>query len=629
MTKSLSWKQWLAASVAVLCVLAAVAWHQMSSRHASERYGSLTLLIPDSMAMDAPEVSIWTQAAAERGVLLTPLSISTWMRGVNYGAKAAQQAVIIPDTFHRRISDAAAQTLMDVVHAGGKAMVVQDGGLLDERGYYSPGQARFSAMLGVRYGDYGQYKENLSDYDEIMGSASTMEALGIPPGRYLNAKAAASLTSIAASDLARANPQFDTFVAGYTKDSQRFAVLKTDRPAAPRILLQSADGNVVASIHRWGQGEAMFVNLPLTYLLERTDGIFLHGFLAYFSSEMVRQPSLLATPDGIGALVLNWHNDDRKAIGFLHTLQDEGIFDHGHQSLHFTAGPDVNREGDGLGMDLDHNQDAQEMIQKLRSQGHTIGNHGGWIHNYFGANANDSNGDDFEQYLDLNNQAVTKVNGGQEPKEYSAPTGNQPLWVYDWMSAHGVQAYYTSGSVGMPPTRLWLGFRQVADAWAFPVLTYGQVASAEEASFQHMSVDEFGQWLQQLARFIEQTRTIRLSYFHPIGAVSYLPAVKAYIETMQGCADRAQCQFISMTEAADFLSSRAQVQWSLQEQGDDDVLTASHPQSLASMAWSIPKARYSGVQIQSGEANVQGTDQTWLVRAKAGQQLIMVLHRLP
>ena len=290
MTKSLSWKQWLAASVAVLCVLAAIAWHQMSSRHASERYGSLTLLIPDSMAMDAPEVSIWTQAAAERGVLLTPLSISTWMRGVNYGAKAAQQAVIIPDTFHRRISDAAAQTLMDVVHAGGKAMVVQDGGLLDERGYYSPGQARFSAMLGVRYGDYGQYKENLSDYDEIMGSASTMEALGIPPGRYLNAKAAASLTSIAASDLARANPQFDTFIAGYTKDSQRFAVLKTDRPAAPRILLQSADGNVVASIHRWGQGEAMFVNLPLTYLLERTDGIFLHGFLAYFSSEMVRQP---------------------------------------------------------------------------------------------------------------------------------------------------------------------------------------------------------------------------------------------------------------------------------------------------------------------------------------------------
>ena len=293
MTKTLSGKQWLVATIAVLCVLAALAWHQMSSRSASERYGSLTLLIPDSMATDAPEVRIWTEAAAERGVLLTPLSITTWMRGVNYGAEAARQAVIIPDTFHRRISEAAAQTLVDVVHAGGKAMVVQDAGLLDERGYYSHGQARFSAMLGVRYGDYDQYKENLSDYDEIMGSASTMQALGIPPGRYLSAKAAASLTSIAASDLARTDPEFVTFVAGYTKDSQRFAVLKTDRPTAPRILLQSADGNVVASIHRWGQGQAMFVNLPLTYLLERTDGIFLHGFLTYFSSELAQQAQRL------------------------------------------------------------------------------------------------------------------------------------------------------------------------------------------------------------------------------------------------------------------------------------------------------------------------------------------------
>ena len=627
--KILTWKQWLAAIAVVLCVLAAIAGHQIASLIASERYGSLTLLIPDSMAEDAPEVRIWTEAAAERGVLLAPLSISTWMRGVNYGAEAARQAVIIPDTFHRRMSDAATQTLMDVVHAGGKAMVVQDAGLLDERGYYSRGQARFSAMLGVRYGDYDQYKENLSDYDEIMGSAYTMETLGIPPGRYLSTKAAANLTSISASDLARASPKFDTFVAGYTKDSQRFAILKTDRPVAPRILLQSVDGNIVASIHRWGQGEAMFVNLPLTYLLERTDGIFLHGFLAYFSSELAQQPSLLATPGGTGALVLNWHNDDRKAIGFLHTLQDQGIFDHGHQSMHFTAGPDVNREGDGLGMDLDNNQDAQQMIKKLRSQGHTIGNHGGWIHNYFGANANDNNGDDFKQYLDQNNQSVTQANGGEEPKEYSAPTGNQPLWVYDWMAAHGVKAYYTSGSVGMPPTRLWLGFRQVSDAWAFPVLTYGQVASAEEASFQHMSVDEFGQWLQQLARFIEQTRSIRLSYFHPIGAVSYLPAVKAYIETMQRCADRAQCQFISMTEAAEFLSNRAQVQWSLQPEGDNDILSASHPKSLATMAWKVPKARYSGVQIQSGNANVQSTNDSWLVCAEAGQQLILVLHRLP
>ncbi|GAB2811651.1 hypothetical protein GCM10027276_10620 [Comamonas piscis] len=630
MNKLLRWKKWLAATAVVLCVLVAVAWHQSRSVKASQHYATISLLIPDSMAADTPEVEIWREAARERGVLLTPLRISEWMRGMNYGAPAAQQAVILPDTFHRNISDAAVQTLIDMVHAGGQAMVVQDGGMLDERGYYSKGSARLSQMLGVRYGDYDSYKDQLSDYEEIRGAPATMTLLGIPPGRYLDAKAAAKLTAIDPEELAVDEPGFPSFIAGYTKDSQRFTVLKTDRPmGGPRILLQSSNGDVVASLNRWGKGQALFVNLPLTYLLQRTDGIFLHGFLGYFAQQVVERPALLASPDGIGALVLNWHNDDGKAIGFLHALQEAGIFDHGHQSLHFTAGPDVNTQGDGLGMDLDDNNDAQQMIQKLLSQGHSIGNHGGWIHNYFGNNASDDNADDFMPFLDLNNASVTKANRGRQPTEYSAPNGNTPLWTYDWMAEHGVQAFYTVANVGMPPTRLWLGKRQVKQSWAFPVLTYGQVASAEEASFQKMPVAEFGQWLQQVARFIEQTRSVRLSYFHPIGAVDYLPAVKDYIDSVQACADRKQCQFISMTEAADFLSRRDQVQWSLQAQGNDELLTASHPQSLASMAWTLPKTKYAAVRVRAGEAEVQSTDDAWLVRVRGGKELSLELRRQP
>lgn len=629
MNKLLRWKKWLAASALVLCVLAAIAWHQSRSLRASQHYATISLLIPDRMAPDAPEVAIWRQAARERGVLLRPLAISEWMRGIHYGAPAAQQSVILPDTFHRNISDAAVQTLIDVVHAGGQAMVVQDGGLLDERGYYNKGSSRLSQMLGLRYGDYDTFKDQLSDYEEIRGAPATMELLGIPPGRYLDAKAAAKLTAIDPAELAQQEPAFPSFIAGYTKDSQRFTVLKTDRPSGLQVLLQSSNGDVVASVNRWGKGQAMFINLPLTYLLERTDGIFLHGFLAYFAHQVVQQPALLSAPDGKGALVLNWHNDDGKAIGYLHELQEAGIFDHGHQSMHFTAGPDVNKPGDGLGMDLDYNEDAQQMIQKLLSQGHTIGNHGGWIHNYFGDGASDSNSDDFMPLLDLNNAAVTKANHGQQPKEYSAPNGNTPLWTYDWMAEHGVQAFYTVANVGMPPTRQWLGTRQIHQSWAFPVLTYGQVASAEEASFQKMPTEEFGAWLQQVARFIEQTRNIRLSYFHPIGAVGYLPAVKAYIDSMQACVDRAQCQFISMTEAADFLSRRDQVEWSLQAQGNADVLSARHPQSLADMAWTLPRKKYAAVQVQAGQAQVQATDDGWLVRAQGGQELRLELRRQP
>ncbi|MDR2329716.1 MAG: hypothetical protein LBE58_08965, partial [Comamonas sp.] len=230
MNKLLRWKKWLAATVVVLGVLAAIAWHQARSLKASQHYATISLLIPDSMAANAPEVQIWRQAARERGVLLTPLAISEWMRGIHYGAPAALQAVILPDTFHRNISDAAVQTLIDVVHAGGQAMVVQDGGMLDERGYYSKGTARLSDMLGVRYGDYDTYKDQLSDYEEIRGAPATMEQLGIPPGRYLDAKAAAKLTAIDPEELAADEPGFPSFIAGYTKDSQRFTVLTTDRP---------------------------------------------------------------------------------------------------------------------------------------------------------------------------------------------------------------------------------------------------------------------------------------------------------------------------------------------------------------------------------------------------------------
>jgi len=627
MNKLLRWKKWLAATAVVLCLLAVIGWHQSRSLQASQHYATISLLIPDGMPAHAPQVQIWSEAARERGLLLKPLAISEWMRGIHYGAPAAQQAVILPDTFHRNISDAAVQTLIDVVQAGGQAMVVQDGGMLDERGYYSKGTSRLSQMLGVRYGDYDTYKDQLSDYEEIRGAPTTMELLGIPPGRYLDAKAAAKLTAIDPEELAVDQPGFPSFIAGYTKDSQRFTVLKTDRPQGARILLQSSNGDVVASVNRWGKGQAMFINLPLTYLLQRTDGIFLHGFLAYFAQQLVQQPQLLASPDGIGALVLNWHNDDGRAIGFLHELQEAGIFDHGHQSLHFTAGPDVNQPGDGLGMDLDYNEDAQKMIQMLLSQGHSIGNHGGWIHNYFGNNASDDNADDFMPFLDLNNASVTKANHGLQPKEYSAPNGNTPLWTYDWMAEHGVQSFYTVANVGMPPTRLWLGTRQVQQSWAFPVLTYGQVASAEEASFQKIPVAEFGQWLQQVAGFIEHTRSIRLSYFHPIGAVEYLPAVKAYIDSVQACADRKQCQFISMGEAADFLSRRNQVQWSIAAEGDNDLLSASHPQSLTAMAWTVPKTKYAAVRVRAGQAQVQATDSAWLVRVQDGQELSLEMRR--
>ena len=392
------------------------------------------------------------------------------------------------------------------------------------------------------------------------------------------------------------------------------------------MLLKSTSGDIVSNINTYGRGKALFVNLPLTYLVERTDGIFLHGMLKYFAKEVVGQPQLMSTPNGKGVLILNWHNDDGRAIGFLETLQSAGIFDHGHQSMHFTAGPDVNVEGDKLGMDLNNNPAAQAMIQKLRNQGHSIGNHGGWIHNHFGYKVTDDNMDDFIDFLDLNNDAVTRANAGIAPREYSAPIGSQPLWSYDWLKKNGVIAYYTVSNVGMAPTRLWMGRRRISDAWAFPVMTYGQIASAEEASFKKMPLAEFDEWLQKLARFIEQQRVMRLSYFHPVGAVLYLPAVNHYIDAFQACVDRNRCKFMSMSESADFLTLRGQTTWSLQTHNKSEILSASHPNSLANLSWTIPRNHYTQVRVQSGNATVETTPTAWYVHAAEGKSLTLELQ---
>ena len=619
---------WVLALLVIGLLLCLTIWRQGKSVSDSHSYGSIILIIPDDMDNTTPEVRIWTDAANERGVLLKPLQVSDWLRGVNYtSANGPAMSVIVPDTFHRQMSEAAVQTIYRVVEAGGNAMIVQDAGILDERGSYAHGPSRFSRLVGVEYGNYEQYKEQLSHYDEILGAPATMELLGIPPGRYLNAQEAVRLSKVDSEEIAHLDKTFSTLVAGYTKDTQRFALLKTS-PATPQeTLLRSTEKDTAASIHNYGKGKAVFVNLPLTYLMQRTDGIFLHGFLSYFASQVIGMPQLQSTPNGRGALVLNWHNDDGRAIGFLQQLQEAGIFDHGHQSMHFTAGPDVDEEGDQQGMDLENNQEAMDMIQKLRAQGHTIGNHGGWIHNFFGHNANDQNGEEFVQYLDKNNEAVSRANGGQAPKEYSAPLGNQPLWVYDWMEQQGVQAYYMTGNIGMAPTRVWMGKRRMGSAWAFPVTTYGQVASAEEASFQKMPVAEFDGWLQQMARFIEQQGAMRLSYFHPIGAVLYLPAVKNYIETLQACVDREKCQFISMSEAAEFLTRREQTQWSLQHQDDSDILSAQHPTSMAALTWRIPANTYTDVRIRQGEARVEHKDSHWQVTVQSGTAIELELRR--
>jgi hypothetical protein len=114
-------------------------------------------------------------------------------------------------------------------------------------------------------------------------------------------------------------------------------------------------------------------------------------------------------------------------------LERAGIFNVGTMSIHMTAGPDAVTPGDKLGFDLNNNPTMQAFLRRMDAKGHSIGSHGGWIHDYYGLNANETNSATFLPYLVLNRQAVDNA-VGHATRDYSAPEGNNPLWAMDWLA---------------------------------------------------------------------------------------------------------------------------------------------------------------------------------------------------
>ena len=617
-----SWRAIFLACLAAIGLAVGVGVRQLEETKATRNERQLVLLVPDGTPPTAFFIQIWQDAANDQGVKLDSMEISAWVRQSSY-AQSPGAGVIVPDTHHRRLGQTAISALTNYVRAGGNLMLVQDAGLLDEAGHYAEGPSRLSHLAGVQYGNYDRRGKDIGGFLRVQGKVKVLESLLIPPGRYQPLKRDGSLNAMPAPE--DWLPDGSAQVSGYGNAQSRFPILRTEQSKTPPMLF-SPEGDVVAIRHAYGKGSTLFVNLPLTHLRQQTDGIFLNGFVGLFAQGILGMPALLPTPGNRGVFVLNWHNDDRLAIHYLQKLQAEGIFDHGHQSLHFTAGPDVNQLKDGKGMDLANNAEALDMIKLLTSQGHTIGNHGGWIHNLFGIKANDRNANEFEPYLDLNNEAVKAANGDRQPIEYSAPMGNNPAWVYDWLDRHDNQAFYSTGDIGMAPTKQWMGQRRMGGGWAFPVMTNGNTASAEEAYFNHTPQASFSAWLQQVARFVEEQRVMRLSYFHPVGAALYIQPVKDFVDRGQRCTEEKRCQFMSMTEAAAFLTRREQVRWQIQVDSDGlQTLTANHSTSLSNMVWKFPRSHYQAVHIEAGNAAVDSDARAFYVAVRDGRNLKLSL----
>ena len=408
-------------------------------------------------------------------------------------------------------------------------------------------------------------------------------------------------------------------ISGYFYGPLTYPSYVTQGTSQGAVLLSSPLHGLVASIRAVGAGSVLFVNMPLTYLKLSEDAMPMHGFLHQFARGLLKQPRLAVVPNGIGGLVFNWHLDSQTALAPMQTLKDMGVWNNKPFSIHMTAGPDTIVFGDRLGFNLPVNTKAQKFLKDFDHQGHQVGSHGGWIHDYYGTYASETNQAEFQNYLVLNRNAIQTVIG-HPMKEYSAPQGNNPLWALTWLEQNGFGSYYSLSHTGTAATRTYRqGQLRNPSLWAFPVTPLGVAATFEEFNELAMTDQEISQWYAELIDFSIKNETNRMIYAHPPGAVQFPTVLNNMLQYAKFKQQAGKFKWYTMAELATFNTNRASVSWqsALNTNGKMRV-TASHPNSLSTMTWTYPKALYSQPVAVSGSMTVIDQGQDWLVRVIGG-----------
>lgn len=422
-------------------------------------------------------------------------------------------------------------------------------------------------------------------------------------------------------------------ISGYAYGPLSYFSYVTQGTYAGTPMLTSPDHGLVAGMRSVGSGKVMFVNMPLGYFKAiGTDGAPLHGFLSSFARDLVKMPTMSVQPKGVGGIVYNWHVDDGDDLNTdVKTLLDTTtLLKSGPFSVHFTAGPDTVTLGDAKGMSLDSNTASQTQFARVKALtiGHELAAHGGWNHDIYGLNANETNSATYLPWVQLNVAAVERQYG-RTTTEYSAPQGNNPTWAVNWLEGHGVLGMYFVGDTGSGAVRSWRGgARLTQNLWSFPIAPQGRYATFEEFEDFGITDATTSAWLQSLQDFVVARRTSRLFYNHPPGVRSHQSVVSAFITRGNTLKTAGQFNWYTMTQLARFNQRRLGVNWSATSMLGFGSFVATHPTSLADMTWLLPRASYMMPLITSGSGTVKADTSNWIVTANGGTTIKFIAAEL-
>ncbi len=589
--------------VAIVLLLTYYLWTQSNEEPET---ALVAIIVPDGMSESEPRLAVWLEAAREQGLTVTVVHLSSlvsegiWKKPPN----TRFRTIVLPDQVLPQFDQRLAALLQTYVNDGGQLLVCFDA---LSRGRSISEHAQLSNLVGVEYGLFDTLGLGAIGHGAAFGSDAAMTALQIPPGKSVPWPPSKS------GQLALTTYQYGFLTYPHFVTSGNYA---------GKALLEAPDGSLLLGERRVGRGMVTFANLPLGDLKGRTDGLPLHAVLQRLAQQ-AGLPTLAATPGGVGGLVFNLHVDANTSLYAFEEFDRRGFFEQGPFSIHFTVGPDAHKIGDHAGMNLQGNQLMQDWIHRFKARGDGLGNHGGWVHDYFGTKVSEVENGEMINLLERNDEVLREV-AGQPIQEYSAPLGNQPEWITQWLERRGVLGYYFTGNTGMAPTRSYRGGKlSTHTIWSFPILTLNQIASFEEAGEEKMSEDYMARWLVSLAEFSADSGTVRTFYSHPPGWRPYLNAIAKWFERTAELQRDGRFKWYTMEQTARFLNRRERVLWHVITTSGNDHIAASAPDSetLKDMTWQFPKTRYARPSAQTNETDVRETKDAWLVVAKQVNKL--------
>jgi hypothetical protein len=497
-------------------------------------------------------------------------------------------ALILPEDVNRNVSQAFARVVERYAsEAEGKTLIGYDAGTVDENGE-TRSQWLFSSLTGIR----ALSRRDGAASGEAPGSSDRY--LGpwvIPPNsplrRYYE-------DGVLAGDTAKiyAIPTVQEY-------HWRLEGVESTPLAYGQAGTASPDDAVMTSKLYAGGGAAVYINgRPGSLKVRGNNDFMMRNPLKYFLIDVARVPRIVASPGGVGGLVLSIHVcsgvyfKDLDRIFKKELLSREIPF-----SFSITAGPDSDFPGDGKGFDAANPQKGLPYLVKMQQHG-SIGAQGGWIHNYWAYHFHELAKEEKKEYVDRNFETLSRLTG-MPVTEYAAPGGMHSQDVSAFIAAQGARGASIPTSFCSPPTHGWFDAKREDRFWLFGYTGSQYGIALENMLASGRAIKDIESDLRKIIDTVVERREIRLFYSHPISIATHPEVWKVVQDYVLEKVGASQISVRTVTEFAGFLERHEKARFSTERLRDGYRIRAESTASMRDLTFALPLA--SGTRVADAQ----------------------------